>query len=231
MKLLIVGATGKTGQNLLAQLKRTTHSVWGFIRNIEQAPLVTQYDASPLLGDLNADIDLTSEGFDAILFVAGSRGKDVAAIDHMGLVRMVNAAVSAKITRFIYIGSINVGKEPSQFIRELNQFYKDNNDAVPERLSSTIQSPRYHHYIKMKEKAEAHIVSSCIHYTILRAGLLTQEEGSGSIAVTDGTLDAFGQISRENVAAAFIETLENACTYQKIYTILDGNTQITKAFV
>ena len=39
-----------------------------------------------------------------------------------------------------------------------------------------------------------------------------------------------GKISRDNVAATFIEVLENNKTYQKVYTVSDGNTPISKAF-
>lgn len=65
---------------------------------------------------------------------------------------------------------------------------------------------------------------------LIRAGLLTQEPGSGMIGVTQGTSNKFGKISRDNVAQSFIEVLENEKTYQKSYTILDGDVPINKAF-
>lgn len=230
MKILIVGSSGKTGQKLLEQLSKTHHSVTGLIRSIEQEGLVKQFGAAPLLGDLEDDVESLAEGFDAIIFVAGSRGKNVQGVDYQGLVNMVNAAVKASVKRFLYIGSINVGKDPNQFIQELKDFYQVNNEPVPEGLLVNTQKPGYHNYVKMKEKAEEHIINSGINYTIIRAGLLTQEPGTGKVNVTDGTLNAFGKISRDNLAAAFIEALENEKTYQKIYTILDGNTLIHDAF-
>ncbi len=230
MKILVVGSTGKTGQKLLAQLSKTNHSVTGLIRSIEQEDLVKQFDAVPLLGDLEGNVDGLTQSFDAIIFVAGSKGKNVYGVDYQGLAKMVNAAVKEKVKRFLYIGSINTGKEPNQFIRELKDFYEANNETVPEALLENIQNPGYHNYVEMKENAEEHIINSGINYTILRAGLLTQRFGTGKINVTKGALNNFGKISRDNVAAAFIEILENKNTYQKIYSILDGDIAISDAF-
>jgi uncharacterized protein YbjT (DUF2867 family) len=82
----------------------------------------------------------------------------------------------------------------------------------------------------MKLLAEKKIIASGINYTIFRAGLLTEQTGTGKINITPGTLNAFGKISRDNVAQCFIECLENKNTYQKTYTILDGEININLAF-
>lgn len=231
MKILVIGASGKTGQKLLEHLSKVKHDVTGLIRTQEQENLVKQFNAKPLLGNLEDDIATLADGFDAIMFVAGSRGKNVQGVDYQGLAKIIDAAINAKIKRFLYIGSINTGKKPEQYIEELKAYYRQINEVVPEGLLTNTQKKGYQTYVEMKTLAEEKIIASGINYTILRAGLLTQEPGSGKVNVTEGTLNAFGKISRDNVAQCFIEALENKNTYKKIYTILDGEIIIKNAFL
>tara|TARA_R110000868_G_scaffold8205_3_gene42549 strand:- start:141314 stop:142009 length:696 start_codon:yes stop_codon:yes gene_type:complete len=230
MKILVVGATGKTGQKLLQQLQETEHSVTGLIRDTAQTEQITQFDADTLIGDLSQNVTNVPKGFDAIIFVAGSGGKDVQGVDYQGLANLVDAAVAADVKRFLYIGSINNGKPADQFIQEMTDFYQSRDEEVPEGLLTTANNPGYQTYVEMKAKAENHIVNSGINYTVLRAGLLLQDEGSGKVAVTEGTLNAFGFTARDNIAQCFIQALENANAYHKIYTVLDGETDINDGF-
>ncbi|MEM9242590.1 MAG: SDR family oxidoreductase [Pseudomonadota bacterium] len=231
MKILVVGASGKTGQVLLRQLSQTTHQVTGFIRNPEQEQLVTQFGSACLLGDLENNVNTLVEGFDAIIFVAGSRGKNIHGVDYQGLVNMVDAAVNKHVKRFLYIGSIHTEKEPDQFIQNVINYYQEINEPVPEGLLRATKNPKYHDYVKIKLLAENYLIESGINYTILRTGILTQDIGSGKVNVTLGNLNAFGKISRDNVARCFIEVLKNKNTYRKTYTLLDGETPIDQAFM
>lgn len=230
MKILVIGASGKTGQKLLAQLSHTPHQISGLIRNPEQASSMEQHGAKPLLGDLTGDLNALNADFDAIFFVAGSGGKDVERVDYKGLAKTVDFMTNNHIKRLIYLSSINVGKKPDQLIAEMKNYYEKNGETIPPGLLSAAENPNYHTYVKMKTLAEDKITESSLNYTILRAGLLTQDEGSGKIDATPDTLNDFGKIARDNVAACFIEILENKNTYRKIYTILDGKTSIKKAF-
>ncbi len=232
MKILVVGASGKTGQKLLERLSKTNHDVTGLIRKHDQMDLIKQFDAKPMLGDLEEEnLNNLAKGFGAVMFVAGSGGKNVQGVDYQGLAKMVNSAVKAQVKRFLYIGSINTGKKSKQFVEEFKAYYRGNNEVVPEGLLANTQKQGYQTYVKMKALAEKEIINSGVNYTILRAGLLTQEAGSGKVNVTEGILNAFGKISRENVAQCFIEALENEITYRKIFTILDGENPIKKAFL
>ena len=68
MKILIVGASGKTGQKVLEHLAKTKHVVTGLIRNLEQINSVKQFGAEVLLGDLEGDVNSLTKNFDAIIF-------------------------------------------------------------------------------------------------------------------------------------------------------------------
>ena len=174
MKILIVGASGKTGQKVLEHLAKTKHVVTGLIRNLEQINSVKQFGAEVLLGDLEGDVNSLTKNFDAIIFVAGSRGKNVEGVDYQGLVNIVDAAVNAKVKRFLYIGSINTGKNPQRFIQELKEFYQKNNEIVPEGLLKATENPSYHTYIEMKNLAEKHLIDSGLNYTIFGLSIKRQ---------------------------------------------------------
>ncbi len=229
MKILVIGATGKTGQKLLAQRSSPSYHVTGLIRDPHQAHLVEQFNAQPILGDLENDTAIT-QFYDAVFFVAGSRGKNIEGVDYEGLAKAVKAAENYGIHRFIYLSSINVGKSPEQYIQEMIAFYQDQNETIPDKLLSAAKNPNYYRYVKMKALAENAITASSLNYTILRAGLLTQDEGSAKIEVATGTLNRFGKISRENIALCYLRILEEIKTYRKIYTVLDGNIPVNEAF-
>jgi uncharacterized protein YbjT (DUF2867 family) len=230
MKILVIGATGKTGQKLLAQLSQTPHSIAGLIRDHNQIPLIEQFNAEPLLGDLADDMNVINAEFDVILFVAGSGGKNVQAVDYEGLSKTVDLMVANNIKRFLYLSSINIDKQPIQFIAEIKRYYEQRSEIIPAGLLKAAENQQYKTYLAMKTLAENKIIESPLNYTILRAGLLTQDKGTGKVSVTLGTLNDFGKISRDNVAQCFIEILENNNTHRKIFTILDGETTIQKAF-
>lgn len=230
MKILIIGATGKTGQKLLENLSVTSHEVTGLIRNQAQENLVTQFGAKFLIGDLEGDLSQLGKEFDVILFVAGSRGKNVEGVDYAGVVKTVQYALNSGIKRLLYLSSINIGKSTEQLVAEIKKYYQDNGEIAPEGLLTMAQKPEYQNYLHMKTLAEQAIIESGLDYTIYRAGLLTEQVGTKKINVVSGTLNAFGKISRDNVAQCFIGTLENERTYQKIFTILDGETDIQTAF-
>lgn len=230
MKILVIGASGKTGQKLLVNLSETEHEVVGLIRKQDQINLLEQYGAQSLLGDLASDIKDLADGFDAIIFVAGSRGKNVHEIDYEGLAKTIDSALLHHVKRFLYISSINIGKEPHQFIDEMKNYYSQHNEIIPEKLLAAAENPNYKNYLDKKLLAENKIIQSGINYTILRAGLLTEEDGSGKIFLVENTLNAFGKVSRDNVANCFIASLENKNTFRKIFTVLDGNIPIENAF-
>lgn len=230
MNILVIGSTGKTGQKLLEKLEKTAHITSGMIRLSEQEKMVTQFKAKVLVGDLKQGIDTLLDGIDAIMFVAGSRGKDINGVDYQGLLNAVNAAKKANLERFIYLGSINAEKKPDQYVQELKDFHEKEGLTVPKGLLTNTEKEGYYEYVKVKGKAESFLIGSGLNYTILRAGLLTQDVGTGSVSMTEGSLDAFGKVSRENVADTFIEALTNKHTQKKTYTVLDGATPISEAF-
>ncbi|MCH9769396.1 MAG: SDR family oxidoreductase [Gammaproteobacteria bacterium] len=228
MKILVIGATGKVGQEVLRCLVSTEHTVLGSIRKLEQADSIEQFAAEPVLIDLKMPIKNIHRDIDVIIFVAGSSGQDVEAVDYQGLVKVVDMAAKNNAKRFLYISSLNVGKTQTQFIGEMQAYYAERNQSTPDRLLKNAQSEAYKKYVELKALAEQKLIESGLNYTILRAGLLTQELASKRVKVQPGQSNAFGTVSRENIAWCFVETLENQNTYKKTFTVFDGERLIDK---
>ncbi|MDF1761284.1 MAG: SDR family oxidoreductase [Coxiellaceae bacterium] len=230
MQVLVVGATGHTGQRVLKHLDNSDHTAYGLTRSPDQAEKITACNAKPIIGDLEANIDTTVEGMDAIIFVAGSRGTNIEGVDYQGVEKMVSAATKSNCQRFLYIGSLNTYKPREQYLQEMRDYYQQLNQPVPEDLAKTIERDGYYDYLQMKALAEKSIIESPLDYTILRAGLLTHETDTHGVNVSlDGTCK-FGTTSRDAIAQCFIAALENTNTRRKIYTVLDGDTPIKQAF-
>lgn len=234
MRVLVIGATGKTGRKLLQLLMKTNHRVTGVIRESKQAPLIEQYKATPLISDLTHDIRDIAKDQQAIIFVAGSRGKDVEGVDYKGLVKTVHSCIQHKIERFLYISSLNIDKNKEQCLSELEFFYSKRTDKenqeMFERLKLTEANDNYYNYLQSKKRAEEVIRQSGLNYTILRAGMLTEDAPTGKIEIAEGSLPKFGIVSRFNIAQVFITALQFKNTQNKTYTILDGEVAIENVF-
>ena len=68
--------------------------------------------------------------YDAVFFVAGSRGTNVQGVDYEGLAKAVKTAEHYCIQRFIYLSSININKQPEQYLQEMTAFYQRNNEII-----------------------------------------------------------------------------------------------------
>ncbi|MDF1654404.1 MAG: SDR family oxidoreductase [Coxiellaceae bacterium] len=230
MRVLVIGATGHTGQCVLKHLNNTKHSACGLIRSADQADNITAFNAKPIVGDLEKNLDTAVEGKDAIIFVAGSRGKNVEGVDYKGVKNAVAAAIKANVIRFLYIGSLNTNKPRQQYIQEMHNYYKKNKQHAPEGLVKNIESDGYYNYLQMKALAEKSITESPLDYTILRAGLLTHETDTHGVSITIGGTHEFGTTSRDAIAQCFIAALDSPNTSRKTYTVLDGDTPTNQAF-
>lgn len=230
MKILIVGATGKTGQALLTQLSASEHAVFGSIRTPEQAAQITQFNAKPIIADLEKDVSTLAQGFDAIIFVAGSNGKRVQTVDYEGVIKVVNSAEQHHVSRLLYLSSSSVGKSVTRITTEMTAAWQKHPNSFPERYIQHINTQASQDYLACKLKAEQSIINAQLDYTILRCGALLQSAGSGKIQLYAGQADHFGVLSRANLATCFINILNNTATFRKIYTVFDGDVPITQAF-
>ena len=208
MKILVIGASGRVGQDLVEKLLVEGHHVIGTTRQDEQLFNADNYTQLDL--DITAHKDAIQnhldEDIDAVYFVAGSGGKDVLEVDLHGAVKTMQAAQDKGIARYIMLStifSLDTSKWDNPAIAKLKEYYI------------------------AKHYADAWLVNnSTLDYTVVQAGALKERAGTGKISINSG--DA-GDNSIKDVAATLVATLHDKNTSKKVFQMQNGETPIAEA--
>lgn len=210
MKTAIVGGHGKIALILARLLKSRGDSARCLIRDPAQIDDISRVGAEPVVLDLeNAtddEIDASLIDCDAIVFAAGAGpGSGVErkeTVDYGGAVSTIEAARRTGISRYVMISS--VGADP---------------DAEGDDVFAV--------YLRAKGKADRELAESGLDFTIVRPVRLTDEAGSGMIAVDGGELRQ--TVPREDVAEALAEVLRRDSTIGSTFKMSTGETLIAEA--
>lgn len=208
MHVFIAGANGQIGQHLLREMADSGHEARALIRHPDQGPELQQLGATETVqGDLEQDCSEAMRGCDAVIFTAGSgphTGPDKTVdVDQDGAIRLVDTAKAIGIKRFIMVSSMRA-EEP---------------EKGPEKLR---------HYLQAKHNADEYLKNSGLDYTIVRPGQLTNDDGSGKVAVS-ARLEGFGKIPRQDVARVLLAVLDSNNTINRVFDVVSGDTQVPEA--
>lgn len=209
--VFIIGGAGNVGRALAAQLAGRGHRVRALHRSTAQAAMLQQLGAVPVAGDLVAmDAHALAEqldGSEVLVFTAGAGGKGgveaTRAVDGAGLEKAVAAARLAGVRRLLLVS------------------------AFPEAGRGTVVSDTFEVYMAVKKAAEVHLAQSDLDWVILRPGTLTDAPGTGRINA--GPAIAYGDISREDVAATLLALIERPAISRVIIEATAGDTPIAEA--
>jgi len=188
MNAFVVGITGRVGSLLADRLKDCGDTVRGLVRHDRDH---ARFDAASIhahLGDLGSmtprEVASAGTGADVIVFAAGSnsgaRGV-TEAIDRAGVVKTIEAANLAGIRRFALVS------------------------VPPEAWCERGLSADEEFYFAAKKEADVVLSHNDLDWLIVRPSLLTDEPGTGRIAL--GPAELHGQISRHDVAATLTALL------------------------
>ncbi|WP_425421154.1 SDR family oxidoreductase [Phaeodactylibacter xiamenensis] len=209
MKVLIIGANGQIGTQLVDKLKDSQHEPVPMVRKEEDVSAFKEKGTNPVLADLEEDIGHAFRGIDAVVFTAGS-GADTGEektelVDKKGAVKAINEAKSRGIDRFVMVSAFGADFEPEEW---------------PDSMK---------HYYEAKATADNHLISSGLNYTILKPGRLTNDSGKGKVDIGERTQERMGEIPREDVATTIKEILDRPNTYRGSYEMLQGEQPIKQA--
>jgi len=207
MKIFIVGSTGRVGKSLLKSLSTTDHQIYAGARKVEQVPQYNNVKA------VHFDLDWTPEemakqlhAMDAIINVSGSGGKSLLKVDLYGAVKLMQAAEKAEVKRFILLSTV-FALQPEKWVGPGFDSLKD--------------------YYIAKYFADLYLTKETrLAYTILQPGTLTEEKGTGLIAIND---NQSGKNTIEDVAQTLKALIHTDQAIGKVITMHNGSLPITQA--
>lgn len=205
MKVLVIGATGGTGGQLLDTLVAGGHRVRAMVRREEQGEQLRERGAEVVPGDLEGAIDAAIDGVEGVCFCAGSgsaTGPDkTLLVDLLGAVRTIDACREHGVRRYVMLSAIAAGD--------------------PLRGREALR-----HYLAAKHAADRILTCSDLDWTVVRPGGLTDDEATGAVAIGVPHLPERGQIPRADVAAVMAHCLEDPRTHGAAFELVSGDVPV-----
>lgn len=204
MKVLLIGATGRTGQAIAdLLLKQPDFEVTALVRRHGY----TLPGAKVVEGDLTGDFSGAFHGITHAIYAAGSAESEGATeeeqIDRDAVARAAEYALAYNVQKLVVISSLTA--------------------YWPERSPEVLR-----HYSEMKREGDDCVIASGIDYVILRPGPLADGPGVGMIALTEDRLDDTPPVSRQDVAWAAIEAIKLGIS-RKTIGFVGGSVAIEQA--
>jgi putative NADH-flavin reductase len=208
MKLLVLGATGGIGLEIVHQAVARHHSVTAFVRSPDRLAAFQGHIAFEQGDLLNAsELERAIQGNDAILSAFGPRVPIMKA--DANLLRNFASALTSAMRR----ASVH------RLVIVSTAFLFRDSIMPPTRLVGRLFFPRV---VVDASAMERTIAESGLDWTIVRPPQLTDKPFSGRYRVREGHLPVFGfHVSRADVADCLIKTAEDRAYVGKVIGISD----------
>ncbi|MFD1019310.1 SDR family oxidoreductase [Thalassobacillus hwangdonensis] len=208
MKVLVIGANGQVGKHIVEKLKGTEHEPVAMVRDTNQIPQFEEQGVKTVLGDLEGDFESAFYGIDSVIFAAGS-GPNTGAdktilIDQEGAIKAMHLSTFYGVRRFMMLSSVGADR--------------------PHLGTDDMK-----HYLYAKHRADEHLKSTDLNYTIVRPGILTNDAGNGKVEIAEH-LSEIGEIPREDVAHSIVHLLDVPAVEYKSYDLVSGEQKIDQLF-
>lgn len=211
MKVLVVGATGKTGHWITTQLDKDDSGITVRAMVRDRAKANFSETVEVVIGDVLKQDTLRAAmtGCDAVICATGAAPSfDVTGpyqVDFVGTKNLVDVAKTTGVNRFVIVSSLCV----SRFFHPLNLFWL---------------------VLFWKKQAEEYIAKSGLTYTIVRPGGLRSEDSGEAIVMSAADTLFEGGIPRQKVAEVCIAALREAGAENKIVEIVTSEKAQDQSF-
>ncbi len=203
MKLLIFGATGPTGRQLVTRALELGYEVTAFCRTPAKLE-VSHPKFRAVKGDINdaATIDAAMTGHDALLSALGVFRLSDNTIYSDGTKRIIDSAEKNGVKRVVWMTALGVG---------------DSKDQPPWVFRKIIAPILLRSVYPEKERAERVIVASPLDWSIVRPAGLTNGPRTSHYQTWIGARPdkITGRISRADVAEFMLRILPDASYVRK----------------
>jgi len=203
MNLLVVGATGTLGRQVVRRALDEGHQVRCLVRSPRKATFLKEWGAEIVQGDLTSPETLKPalEGITAVIDAATSRPTDaltIKQVDWDGKVSLIQSAAAAQVQRFIFFSILNAQDFPH----------------VP--------------LMEIKRCTEIFLAESGLNYTILQpCGFLQGLIGQYAVPILDaqavwitGDTSAIAYMDTQDIAKFAVRALEVPETENKTFPVV-----------
>jgi len=212
MDVAIAGGHGQIGRRLARLLAARGDRVRGLIRNPDHSGDLRSDGAEPVVCDLeSASVDEVASavsGAGAVVFAAGagpgSGAERKLTVDRDGAVKLIEAAQSAGVPRYVIVSSVGAESPPDD----------DNVFSV---------------YLRAKAEADQALMASDRDWTVVRPGMLTDGPGTGRVRVQEEPIRA--EVPRDDVAAVLAAVVDESRAVGKVLYVVGGDDPIEDALL
>ena len=191
MKLLIFGASGRTGHFLAAKAAAAGHEAFAFTRDRNRLEASWPQERV-YVGDVldPAAVEGAVRGKDAVLLAVGSGGLGPTTIRREAARSVVRAMTRQQVPRLVALSTAMTGE-------------------VDLPVALVLRPLVFRHVVADARAMESVVRNAGVEYTIVRAPRLRQEDGSGSYhtARGEGSRPQGRSVARGAVADAMIRSL------------------------
>lgn len=204
MKLIVFGATGKTGMEVVQQALAAGHEVTAFVRDPARMALENEH-LRLLAGDVMdlAAVQTAVQGQDAVVCSLGTNSLGKTTIRAAGTANIIQAMEENQVRRLVVVSAMGIGDSWSTL--------SSANKIV---FNTILRNARKDH-----EKQEALVRASSLDWTIVRPSGLTDTPLTGTYDVGENIAAKTSRISRADVAHFIIQELDEDAYVGKAVTI------------
>jgi uncharacterized protein YbjT (DUF2867 family) len=194
MKVLVIGATGATGGEIVKQLVEQGHTVTAFARTPSK---VSTYDGKVRVvqGDAHdqASLEKALVGQDAVLSALGPRSLKKDDLQEAFARNLVSSMQMANVSRLVELSAIGAGDSAQQASFPI----------------IVIRKTVLKNMFDDKERGEQLILDSQLNYTLVRPGRLMNGPAKGGVKASLSGKEVSMSMHRADVAQFMIDQLED----------------------
>jgi uncharacterized protein YbjT (DUF2867 family) len=203
--VLVAGATGGTGQEVIEQALAKGYRVRALVRDDAKARTLFGDRVQYALGDVREPRTLRGavKGADYVISALGANAQrdpenSPERVDYQGVKSLAEAAKAAGVKHFVLVSSMGVTHPEHELNKALDNI------------------------LQWKLKGEQALRATGINYTIVRPGGLSNEPGGREgLKVMQGDIEGSeGRISRADVASVLVNTLGRPEAYDLTFEIV-----------